>query len=605
MLKHSPPLPRLASVVLASLFLALTACPGNDDPPDSDGGTTLPDGGPAGDGGHDAGPLQPDGGPYDPGAAVCGDGKLQVGEVCDDGNTQSGDGCRANCLEVESGYACPVTGQACVKAAACGNGLLEQGEACDDRNTTSGDGCSADCKTVEAGWTCPLQGLGCKAAACGDGIIAGDEECEDGNAVKGDGCSDVCRLEAGYKCDVIGQKCTTTTCGDGKKEGTEQCDDGNNDMGDGCSPLCVLEPRCVEGNCEARCGDGVILPGDTTEECDDGNLRANDGCSPTCKLEPGFACVRVTESPPNEVKIPVVYRDFCGIGGNQTCTAPATAHPDFEDKNGAEQGIVGPLYTSRLTNGKPTYAKASGGTNTTFGKARFDQWYRDTPNVNVTEVGTLTLVKQGTSGSYVFNNQTFFPLDNSGWVGRGLEKKLNDNSNPSVARNFSFTSETRYWFEFKGTEVLTFLGDDDVWVYINGRLALDLGGVHGATSGTVSLSNASVASSLGLVKGKIYEVVVFQAERHTSASSYRLTLTNFETQRTECKSTCGNGTLDPGEQCDQGNNNGPGYGKCSLTCIWNARCGDGILQKDDGEECDDGNTEPRDGCSATCRVEIG
>lgn len=601
MLKHSPARTRLASIVLASFLLALTACSGTDDPP-ADGGVTPGTDGSVieTDGGTDGGSeTLPDGGPYSPGPAVCGDGKQQKGEVCDDGNTTSGDGCKANCLEVEFGYVCPTPGERCVKTAACGNGLLEAGELCDDRNTASGDGCSADCKTVESGWTCPLQGQRCKAAQCGDGIIAGEEECEDGNATKGDGCSDTCRLEQGYKCDVLGQPCTKTVCGDGKKEGTEQCDDGNHDMGDGCSPLCVLEPKCVNGTCEARCGDGVILPGDTNEECDDGNLRANDGCSPTCKLEPGFACVQITESPPSVVEIPVVYRDFRGKGQPVGGKYPATVHPDFDDKNGSEQGIVGAVYSGALTGGKPTYAKEGQSSATTSGKANFDQWYRDTPNINITEVGTLKLNRQGTTGSYLFNNQNFFPLDNSGWVGLGLENRGYNN------HNFSFTSETRYWFEFKGTEVLNFNGDDDVWVFINGKLALDLGGVHGATEGQVNLDNAQVAASLGLQKKKIYEVVVFQAERHQNASSYKLTLNNFETQRTKCESTCGNGKIDPGEQCDEGNNNGPGYGKCSLTCIWNARCGDGILQPDDGEECDDGNTVARDGCSPICRVEIG
>jgi len=64
---------------------------------------------------------------------------------------------------------------------------------------------------------------------------------------------------------------------------------------------------------------------------------------------------------------------------------------------------------------------------------------------------------------------------------------------------------------------------------------------------------------------------------------------------------CGNGVIDPGEQCDDGNTvSGDG---CSSTCTTegSARCGDGIL--DAGEQCDDGNTVSGDGCSSTCQIE--
>ena len=67
--------------------------------------------------------------------------------------------------------------------------------------------------------------------------------------------------------------------------------------------------------------------------------------------------------------------------------------------------------------------------------------------------------------------------------------------------------------------------------------------------------------------------------------------------------TCGDGHVDSGEECDDGNNmNGDG---CSAGCTNEPEpcCGDGHL--DAGEECDDGNTTDGDGCSATCTTESG
>ncbi len=575
---------RLSRLAALSILLILAAC-GSDivDPkPDAGGGNTPPDA--STDGGTDGG------GPVDP--LDCGNGTLQAGEMCDDGNANDGDGCSSVCsIETgENGWICRTPGQPCVRNV-CGDGVRGVKEACDDFNARSGDGCSATC-TVESGWNCPSTGGNCQAAKCGDTIVAGDEDCEDGNAVAGDGCSATCRLEEGFKCPAPGQACSRTTCGDAKVEGTEQCDDGNNDMGDGCSPLCKREPSCTNGNCTAICGDNLILPG-STEECDDGNVRDNDGCSSQCKLEAGFQCKQIESEPPPEVKIPVVYRDF--IGNDQT--GQAQRHTDFENKNGSEKGIV----KADLVNNKPAYAKAGVTSSTTHGEALFNQWYTDSSR-SKTYVDQLTLTQQKDSqgrptGTYLFVNNTYFPLDKKGWVASGNEPERS-------GHNFSFTSEVRYWFEYKGTEKLEFTGDDDVWVFVNKKLALDLGGVHSAENGTVDLTPASAATKYNLRKGGVYEAVVFQAERHTNASNYRLTLANFTTKRTECTSSCGDGQVQPPEECDTGTNPG-GYGQCAPGCIWGPRCGDGVVQEAFGESCDDGNDDNDDLCSNTCKPRIG
>jgi len=121
--------------------------------------------------------------------------------------------------------------------------------------------------------------------------------------------------------------------------------------------------------------------------------------------------------------------------------------------------------------------------------------------------------------------------------------------------NFSFTSEVHYWFKYDKTKsyTLDFVGDDDVWVFINRRLAIDLGGMHPPVAGTVVIGadgNATTtvtqtypipapaathqSASLGLEDGKVYEIAVFQAERQTTGSSYKLTLGGFNTAPSEC-----------------------------------------------------------------------
>ncbi len=62
---------------------------------------------------------------------------------------------------------------------------------------------------------------------------------------------------------------------------------------------------------------------------------------------------------------------------------------------------------------------------------------------------------------------------------------------------------------------------------------------------------------------------------------------------------CGNGELDPGEQCDDGNN--IDNDECSNTCIITNVCGNGILEPNNNEECDDGNNIGGDGCDSECK----
>ncbi len=145
----------------------------------------------------------------------------------------------------------------------------------------------------------------------------------------------------------------------------------------------------------------------------------------------------------------------------------------------------------------------------------FNQWYNDVEDVNIQIPLTLTLVLQQ-DGSYVFDDQLdanyqqlggFFPIENQGW----------GNPGGSPDRNFHFTFElhTEFTYQDDGSQYFQFIGDDDVWVFIDGQLVIDLGGIHGATEQYVDISR------LELEDGESYTLDFFFAERHRTQSNFR------------------------------------------------------------------------------------
>jgi fibro-slime domain-containing protein len=162
-----------------------------------------------------------------------------------------------------------------------------------------------------------------------------------------------------------------------------------------------------------------------------------------------------------------------------------------------------------------------------------------------------------------------------------------------VMHNFYFTTEARYLFRYSGAQsTLSFFGDDDVWVFVNGKLKLDLGAPHERVMGTATIGDAAD----GLVAGKIYEIAVFHADRHPRESNYQLTLSGFSTSLSNCMPTCGDGVATAAEECDLGTTGNTGaYGGCTADCHYGAWCGDGTpnteLNPETGqpyEQCDNG-----------------
>jgi fibro-slime domain-containing protein len=541
----------------------------------------------------------------------------------------------------------------------CGNRERTSDEACDDGNTVSGDGCAADCKTVESGYSCVPVGVPChRIARCGDGVVVLPELCDDGNQTAGDGCSATCKVEVGFKCSGNPSACTATHCGDKIVEGAESCDDGNAIPFDGCSADCQSEPGCTGGACVSRCGDGIVVG----EACDDGNNLDGDGCSATCAIEPGFECHQPALG--DKMLVPIIYRDFRlhnpadfepGATG-RNAALPGIVMPTLDaDGKPVYTGIANSLITSQATfsqwyrdvpgvnhatisklplwnNGNGGYVNRYGPNGEPWQKTQVANWCGNVgselngapctfmfgpTDCQTTMLPMLSCYLDGTTykGLFLVENidgsPLFFPVDDDSFT------PASERSSASISdlyaqffmdepgkplHNFSFTSEVRYWFQYDATKTYTldFTGDDDVWLFINKKLAVDLGGIHVPVQGSVTF-DATSAARFGLTDGQVYEVAVFQAERQTNGSSYRLTLSGFSAAPSECVPICGDGILGIGEECDDGVNPG-GYGQCGPGCKLTEYCGDGIVQAGN-EDCDDG-VNTGNPCPSGCRILI-
>jgi fibro-slime domain-containing protein len=177
----------------------------------------------------------------------------------------------------------------------------------------------------------------------------------------------------------------------------------------------------------------------------------------------------------------------------------SASHPDFEYVIATDKGFVD---TTIGADRKPVYVGGAG-TATTTGAANFNQWYNDVPGVNLSMPVNLLLTDIG-GGVYQFQDTSFFPID-------GLLL-----GNEGRSHNYHFTLELHSQFTYQPGQTFSFAGDDDVFVFINDELVIDLGGVHTTQSDSVNLD------TLGLTAGQNYAFDLFFAERHTTQSTFTM-----------------------------------------------------------------------------------
>lgn len=144
--------------------------------------------------------------------------------------------------------------------------------------------------------------------------------------------------------------------------------------------------------------------------------------------------------------------------------------------------------------------------------ATFDQWFNTVEGINKEIKGELPLTLDAATGYSTFDSSAFFPIDGQGFGNTAGQQ-----------HNYHFTTEIHVTFKYEAGQKFSFRGDDDLWIFVNGKLALDVGGQHQALFGEIDFDLQ--ATALGITPGGSYPMDIFHAERHTEASNFKVTTT--------------------------------------------------------------------------------
>jgi cysteine-rich repeat protein len=502
---------------------------------------------------------------------------------------------------------------------ACGDRTVDPGEGCDDGNRGNGDGCSS---------VCTLEGL------CGNENLELGEQCDDGNRGNGDGCDLNCRNEVG------------AVCGDGRVQPPEGCDDGNRLNGDGCSAVCVREPRCGNRIMDAgeTCDDGNLRPGDGCsalcqreqpcgntkinpgEQCDDGNVVDGDGCSALCRVESVDIVAAL------ETRVGSIQRrgsnwfkfvvDSASTIALQTNTGANLCNVDttlflFRQSGNALLQVKrdddsGPELCAQIVMKlSPATYHIKVESRTGDAIAAYNLVYRLDSEINAggNFRGALPV-----NGSDLFVAKLAAPR-RARFEAQGLDGVCPGDTQFILSRREADGRRVEVSRNDNGNGLCSLIeldlnvGTYDVLVSARGEIpAYNFNATFGDPSGACGNGSLDVGEICD--DGNVVALdgcdsrCRLECGNRIRAGAEQCddgNVVNGDGCSSQCRSegVCGNGTLEPGEACDDGNvMNGDG---CESNCALRALCGNGGVNA--GETCDDANLNSGDGCDVLCTRE--